>query len=182
VSPASGQAAEAGARAVVVPVRVEPRADGARHLRIVVPEKGRGAKYRSRLIGALVAAGLLVVVFGLVGVRVLADESQLSLDRLQPQVVKVESRYQTLRLRVDELEAPSRIVSVAEGRLGMRPPTVVTYLSPVVLPAGGRSSSSTGAGPSGARTGATRSAGAATLAPQGSAAWPVIKAEMGDAG
>jgi len=55
-------------------------------------------------------------------------ENQFRLDQLQQQASAQQERYEKLRLEVAELEAPARIVSAAEGPLGMRQPGSVTYL------------------------------------------------------
>src|SRR5205085_8213535 len=45
-------------------------------------------------------------------------------------VSDAQAHYESLRLEVAELEAPSRIVREAQERLGMVPPPGVTYLTP----------------------------------------------------
>ncbi len=58
----------------------------------------------------------------------LIAENQFRLDNLQQQASLQQASYEKLRLEVAQLEAPARIVSVAEGKLGMRQPGSVTYL------------------------------------------------------
>jgi hypothetical protein len=55
---------------------------------------------------------------------------QARLDQLDQRVSDAQGRYESLRLDVAQLEAPSRIVREAQERLGMVPPPGVTYLTP----------------------------------------------------
>ncbi|MBW3645666.1 MAG: cell division protein FtsL [Actinobacteria bacterium] len=79
---------------------------------------------------------LLVVAAVLVGASLLAlaashammVSTQVRLDDLDQRVVEAQARHQALRLEVATLEAPDRVVSVAQERLGMAPPDTVTYL------------------------------------------------------
>ena len=82
------------------------------------------------------ARRLLVVAAVLVGASLLAlaashammISTQVRLDDLDRRVVEAQARHQALRLEVATLEAPDRVVSVAQERLGMAPPDAVTYL------------------------------------------------------
>ena len=67
-------------------------------------------------------------VLGLVTLHVLIAENQFRLDAPQQQTATQQADYEKLRLHVAELESPARIVSVAEGRLGLQQPGSVTYL------------------------------------------------------
>ncbi|HEV2768299.1 MAG TPA: hypothetical protein VGV63_11420 [Acidimicrobiales bacterium] len=79
---------------------------------------------------------LLVVAAVLVGASLLAlaashammISTQVRLDDLDQRVVEAQARHQALRLEVATLEAPDRVVSVAQERLGMVSPDTVTYL------------------------------------------------------
>jgi hypothetical protein len=69
-----------------------------------------------------VSAGIaLLGVFclGLVTFHVLIAENQFTLDRLTQTAATEQASYEKLRLQVAQLEAPARIVSAAEGRLGL---------------------------------------------------------------
>lgn len=79
------------------------------------------------------AGGLLVVasLFGVVVWHAMLVSGQGRLDSLQQQVAEEQTRYQALRLEVAELEAPGRVVSEAQDRLGMVSPLEITYLTPV---------------------------------------------------
>lgn len=74
--------------------------------------------------------GVLVSLFGLVASHVMLTQGQFRLDVLRARAASEQSRYERLRLKVAELESPSRIVAAAQERLGMVPPPSVTYLSP----------------------------------------------------
>src|SRR6202040_2624963 len=73
------------------------------------------------------ACGML---FGLAAVHVLLTEGQFRLQRLQRQSDDAQAQYVRLRLEVAQLESPQRIVAAAQERLGMVPPTALTYLTP----------------------------------------------------
>ena len=85
---------------------------------------------RARVVAAsvllMVAAGLL----GLVAWQVSLAQGQFELEGLRSKAAAEQDRYERLRLRAAELEAPARVVSEAQERLGMVPPAGVTYLSP----------------------------------------------------
>jgi hypothetical protein len=101
-------------------------------LRVVEPGVQAATRRRRRIrLTALGAGGFLaIVVFGLVGVHVMLAQNQFKLDRLNSRSAIEEGRYQRLRLEVDQLEAPQRIVATAEGRLGMVSSPGVKYLTP----------------------------------------------------
>jgi cell division protein FtsL len=104
-----------------------------------------------------------MVFLALVTLHVLIAENQFHLDQLQQQASAQQERYEKLRLEVAELEAPARIVSAAEGPLGLRQPGSVTYLAATpttATPTSGVAGAGTDAGPA---------------APQGDADWPLIK-------
>jgi cell division protein FtsL len=150
-----------------------------RHLHLVSQQARRRANRRHLLISVAIA-GLAVVCLSLVAVHVLMAENQFTLDHLQQQATAQQERYEKLRLNVAELESPSRIVSVAEGKLGMQQPGSVTY-----LPATSGSSARGGTRPKGVAGGTASNAGsrlsggsgpgATVAAPQGDADWPDIK-------
>ena len=71
---------------------------------------------------------MAVVGLALVALHVLIAENQFRLDVLQQKASTEQASYEKLRLQVAQLEAPARIVSQAEGRLGMVQPATVTYL------------------------------------------------------
>lgn len=141
----------------------DPGAGRARHLRVVDAHRHRRRYRRRRARVLAVACAGLAVVFGLVYIHVVLAQRQFALDRLTTKVTQQENQYQQLRLKVAQLEAPSRIIATAEGKLGMVQPSSVTYL---VQP--GASKPGTGGGKA-SGTGA---------APSGDANWPAIKSVM----
>jgi cell division protein FtsL len=107
-------------------------------LRLVRPGERTplAARRHARALAALTAALVLAGLFGLVAFHVVLTESQLQLDRLQQRAAQQRDEYDRLRLKVAELEAPERVVAVAQQRLGMVSPPGVTYLSPTGVKTG----------------------------------------------
>jgi cell division protein FtsL len=121
----------------------------------------------------LAGVGILAVSFGLVGLHVVIAEEQFHLDKLQQEASDAQANYEKLRLSVAQLEAPARIVSVAEGH-GMEQPGSVTYLpAPKAGGRGGRR----GAGRHASTAGEASATGAPDVvrAPAGDADWPSVK-------
>jgi cell division protein FtsL len=102
------------------------------HLRIVPPEELTPAGRRRRFRLAVTALGVLAVgsAFGVVGMHVMLAQNQFALDRLDTRAAKEQAQYERLRLQVDQLESPQRIVAVAKDKLGMQQSGSVTYLTP----------------------------------------------------
>ena len=101
-------------------------------LRVVAPGElsPRGRRRRNRLVAAGVCLVACLGLFGVVAFHVLLTQGQLELDRLSDRAEDAQARYDRNRLLMAELEAPERIVAVAQERLGMVPPPDVVYLSP----------------------------------------------------
>jgi cell division protein FtsL len=115
----------------------------------------------------LLTAGAVVVAvsFGLVYLHVVLAQRQFALDRLTAKVQTEQTAYQNLRLQVAQLASPEHVISTAEGRLGMRQPASVTYLTPVTTIGGPQASN-------------TVSSSAASAAPLGDADWSQIKSQL----
>jgi hypothetical protein len=108
-----------------------------------------------------------MVAFGLVYLHVILAQRQFVLDRLTQKVQSDRSTYERLRVQVAELSSPANIISRAEGKLGMRQPASVTYLTaPVTI--GGPPPSTI---PENLASGQVK-------APAGVADWPQIKAQL----
>jgi cell division protein FtsL len=139
-----------------------------RHLRVVEPRsRWRMPSARTLFVGG---AGIAIAVsFGLVYLHVVMAQRQFRLDDLNAKVSQEQAQYQQLRLQVAQLDSPQQIIYTAEGKLGMRQPTSVTYLSP---PAG------SAAGSSGLASQPKPGKGGVIPAPQGDANWPKIKADL----
>lgn len=104
-----------------------------------------------RRLGRVMAVGVFVVValcmFAVVGVHAALTQTQFRLDDLQRQLASVSARHQQLEEQVGQLSAPSRIISVAEQKLGMVVPASVTYVAPSTTtstPSASQTSGSTG--------------------------------------
>lgn len=175
----------------------------ARHLRVV--ERGLTAAQRRRRARIIFVAGLgtaTFVCFALVYLHVLLAQRQFRIDHLNREVQQEQAAYQQLRLQVAGLGSPAHIVSTAEGQLGMRRPSKVTYLTPSQsVPAqAGQPPSATSQLP-GSQTGAVPGSGqggdpgawaagdgsnsASSMgtampekAPMGDADWPMIKSQL----
>lgn len=105
---------------------------GRRHLRVVDDKRVSVARRRRHARALLIVVSVVMVgsLFALAAFHAMLTSNQASLDSLQRKVSDAQARFETLRLDVAELEAPSRIVREAQERLGMVPPPGVTYLAP----------------------------------------------------
>jgi cell division protein FtsL len=160
------------ARAARTAPATRPAPDAPRHLRVVEPRTGRLARVPRARIVVVVGTGLLLAVaLGLVYLHVVLAQRQIQLDSLNARMAQDQATYQNLRLEVADLDSPQQIISTAEGKLGMRQPASVTYLSP---PTGSSSSANK---TSGSGLGLSPR-GATVLAPEGDADWPRIKADL----
>jgi cell division protein FtsL len=163
------------------------REEQRRYLRLVQNQARRRAG-RRRLLVVLGIASVAAVGLALVALHVLIAENQFKLDRLQQRAATEQASYEKLRLQVAQLEAPARIVSEAEGQLGMVQPASVTYLpattsgSPPTKAGGLPRTTSPGASPSRTSDGKAGGPPAAdppttgtVTAPQGDSDWPSVK-------
>ena len=117
----------------VAPVRrPRPQPQGRPRLRVVDDARLAAAhrRRRMRLVVVVAAVGVAGCLFALAAFNAVLVSGQARIDGLQRQVSEAQSEYSRNRLRVAELEAPGRIVQVAQERLGMVPPPGVTYLTP----------------------------------------------------
>lgn len=111
------------------------RRRGGRHLKAVSPQRRR----RSTAIPVLVGAAVVFLgMFAVAGMHAFLIDGQIELDALQREVASESEAVERLRLAVAELEAPDRILSVAQERLGMQEPGEIGY----VLPEGSADSAS----------------------------------------
>lgn len=102
---------------------------------IAVPDPGVAADARA-VIGPLAIFSVAAVFLAsllLAGFHSVLVDGQFEVDRLQTRLDDGRERGQVLRMEVARLESPSRILYVAQGRLGMVPPPQRVYL-PAVLP------------------------------------------------
>jgi cell division protein FtsL len=157
-----------------VPLR-RPQPQPPQHLQLVPRQRLLGWRRRRRAALGVVVMAVTGMCFALVGLHVLIAENQFRLNDLQQEAATQQSQYEKLRLQVSQLEAPERIVSIAEGRLGMVQPGSVTYLRALPATSGpSQLPSAPGAGPSSGGDHASR-AGTTVPAPSGDADWPGIK-------
>ena len=90
---------------------------------------------RLKQVRLVVAFSLLIfiILILLVGFQNLLIREQYGLDKLDERLEDAIEREQVLRSEVAQLESPDRILSEAQGRLGMVPPPARIYL-PAVIP------------------------------------------------
>lgn len=97
-----------------------------RHLRVVAPVRHRG---RRRLLSFFVLVAFFVVLLGTATFHVRLVTGQQRIDRLDKQAQQSQATYDRLRLQVDKLSAPDRIVARARA-LGMVDAGEPTWLAP----------------------------------------------------
>lgn len=116
-----------------------------RYLRLVGPEEVAALRRhrRLRLATAGLVAFVIALLFAAVGMHVILAQNQFRLDSLNSQARAQQAQYQQLQLQVDQLSAPSRIVGLAEGTLGMVPPSSVNYVAPASATSRPRASAGT---------------------------------------
>ena len=96
---------------------------------------------RHRLIGGppiallvvLATTGAFVALLFIAGFHSVLVSAQHDVDALQVRLIAERGETQMLRMKVAQLESPQRIQDLALGRLGMKAPQKVDYLTSVVL-------------------------------------------------
>jgi len=116
------------------PARGRPPVKDRRHLRAVPePKRARPPRRTRPSIGTLCASAVVVffvLAFGIAVLHTVLVQGQGRLDRLQADVAESQATHQRLRVRLAELESPSRVVDQAT-QLGMVSPEDVQFLTPV---------------------------------------------------
>ena len=105
----------------------------------------RRERRSARILVGLSAASLAGALGLVTAFNSLVASDQIQADNVQTQVVQAIASNQSLQLAKARLEAPARIFSIAEQRLGMVQPATVTYLTPVSVPG---TAAASGGGPS----------------------------------
>ena len=85
------------------------------------------------VLGALAVVGFFTTLLSLTAFHSIVVSGQFEFDRLQGRLEDGHERAQVLRAEVARLESPSRILEVANGRLGMVFPPARVYLPSVTL-------------------------------------------------
>ena len=85
------------------------------------------------VFGVLAVVGFFATLLALAAFPSIVVSGQFEFDRLQRRLENGHERAQVLRAEVARLESPSRILEVANGRLGMVFPPARVYLASVVL-------------------------------------------------
>lgn len=130
------------------PVPRSPAAPGvtARPPLRVVPgnqPRRRPGNRRARVLVAAIALLIAGGMFATVGAQVVLTQRQLRLDQMNQNLSQAQLTNDQLALQVAKLESPSRIVSQAETKLHMAPPTQVIYLRPGAPPGPGKARAGT---------------------------------------
>jgi len=154
------------ALAPVIPLRPGATRPG---LRVVPP---RVRRRRTAVVTIIAMTVMFAVMLGLAAFQTLIAQGQESLDHLRVQTSDAQVAFAKLRLQVAQLQSPSRIVSVAEQRLGLVPPNTIHY----VAPTGDNALAVQQAADSGAN--ATPSSATTTTAP-GDVDWSKLKSLVG---
>jgi cell division protein FtsL len=105
-------------------------------LRVLSGGKVAG-KTRKKVLIALAVVALVTVAFAAVFMHASLARTQLGIDKLNIEITQAERMNQRLRVQVATLEAPDRIVAVAQ-ELGLEPPRTVRFLptaAPIALAA-----------------------------------------------
>lgn len=118
---------------------------------------------RIGLIGVAAITVVFGLLFGLVFFQTLLVQNQSRLDQLNSQIRAEQAQYQSLRLQVAQLEAPSRIVDAATTKLGMVSPPGTGYLTPSATDAAATASTAAAASAAGTDPGS------------GGSDWPTVK-------
>ena len=85
------------------------------------------------VFGALAVIGFFATLLALAAFHSIVVSGQFEFDRLQRRLDNGHERAQVLRAEVARLESPSRILEVANGRLGMVYPPARVYLASVAF-------------------------------------------------
>lgn len=132
-----------------------PSAGERRRARLRLVDPGvlarRAARRRARVLTGLAACVVTCALLIVAAANSVVVSQQIRLDNVRAQVASALTQDQNLQLQKAVLESPSRILYIAERRLGMVAPPGVTYLTPAA-PTGGAASaahkaSGTGAAP-----------------------------------
>jgi len=129
----TGSARGATSRQTAAP-RIDEAAEQRRRLTVVPSQKIKPETERRRARAMLLLAtvflvgGIFVVGMG----QNLLGTQQIRLDYLQSHLASATQTNENLLLNRAQLEAPARILQLAEHRLGMITPQSVVYLTPVI--------------------------------------------------
>jgi len=122
-----------GALAVGQPRRRETEARPRPRLTAVAAERLRDISRarRARALTLLAASLVLGTLLVIAAAQAVVASQQVRIDNLQQQLSGATSTNETLQVERANLTAPSRILKLAEHRLGMVAPTNIIYLPAV---------------------------------------------------
>ena len=81
----------------------------------------------------MAATGAFVALLFIAGFHSVLVSGQHDVDALQARLTAERGETQILRMKVAQLESPQRIQDLALGRLGMKTPREIEYLTSVIL-------------------------------------------------
>jgi cell division protein FtsL len=152
---------------LVGPAR-KTKPEAPRHLRLVGADELAAVRRRRRVrVAGMVLAGFVIaLLFAAVGMHVVLAQNQFRLDSIDAKATADQARYQQLRLQVDQLSSPQRIMGIAQGTLGMVTPATVTYLDPAGATHAATAAAGTAPSAQGGPPPATAPAGWSTIKPE----------------
>ena len=114
--------------------RIDESVESRKRLSVVPPHGVKSATGRKRARAMLLLATVFLVggIFVIGMGQNLLGTQQIKLDYLQSQLASATQINENLLLNRAQLEAPARILQLAEHRLGMITPRSVVYLTPVL--------------------------------------------------
>lgn len=171
---ARGPVGDHTAREGLAPGVDAPRKPGETHLRLIEMGSRTRSRYRPtpRAALALTIVAATAVCLALVYFHVVLAQRQFAIDNTNAQISKQETTYQNLRLKVAELSSPAKIISTAEGKLGMVQPSSVKYLTPTAA------DQAVGVDTTGSVPATSGAFQPVTMAPSSDSNWPKVKSLM----
>jgi len=121
------------------------RREPERRTRLVVVDPGHltgtARRRRARMLALLAAVLVLGTLLAIAAAQAVVASQQMRIDGLQQSLATATATNENLQLEHADLTSPSRVLVIAEHRLGMVVPSSVTYLpavdpGPPAFPAG----------------------------------------------
>ena len=93
---------------------------------------GGRSRRAARAIGTTLTFAIVLALFGLAAFHAVIVTQQRTFDEINGRLDAAAASNEALRVQLTELEAPERILTAAQQKLGMVPvePSQITYLTP----------------------------------------------------